>query len=82
VTRYKELYAEIHAGKNGTFEQVAPRLRLTAAPYAFTSGVKVVHGHGNPDSTAVSAPLGTMYVDEADSNSTWKLGSKGWGKLD
>jgi hypothetical protein len=82
VTRYKELYAEIHAGKNGTFEQVAPRLRLTAAPYAFTSGVKVVHGHGNPDSTAVSAPLGTMYVDEADSNRTWKLGSKGWGKLD
>ncbi|HEX2959154.1 MAG TPA: immunoglobulin domain-containing protein [Chitinispirillaceae bacterium] len=82
VACYRELYAEIHAGKNGTFEQIAPRLRLTAAPYAFTSGVNVVHGYGNPDSTSVSAPLGTMYVDEADSNRTWKLGSEGWGRLD
>jgi hypothetical protein len=79
---HKELYAEMQAGKNGTFEQVAPRLRLTAAPYAFTSGVKVMHGYGNPDSTAATAPLGTMYVDEADSNRTWKLGSKGWVKVE
>jgi hypothetical protein len=79
---HKELYAEIYAGKNNTFEQVAPRLRLTAAPYAFTSGLKVVHGYGNPDSTAATVPLGTMYVDEADSNRTWKLGSKGWARLE
>lgn len=79
---HKELYAEMHAGKNGSFEQVAPRLRLTAAPYAFTSGVKVVYGYGNPDSTAATAPLGTMYIDEADSSSAWKLGSKGWVRVE
>jgi hypothetical protein len=78
---YSELYAEVYAGQNGNFELTAPRLRLTAAPYAFTSGIKVIYGRGSPVSASVNAPIGTMYIDGNDSK-TWKLGKNGWIKLD
>lgn len=80
VSSHKELYAEVYAGLDGKFELAAPRLQLTAAPYAFTSGIKEIYGNGNPGSA--EAPIGTMYIDQADNNSTWKLGKVGWVKLD
>lgn len=82
VSSHKDLYAEIYAGYGGGMELLAPRLQLTAVPYAFTSGVKVVYGNGNPDSLDVSVPMGTMYVDKEDANSTWKCTNSGWIKLD
>jgi hypothetical protein len=82
VSSYKELYAEVYAGKNGSFELAAPRLCLTAAPYAFTSGIKIIYGDGSPNTSSVEAPLGTMYIDRADNNRTWKLGKNGWVRLD
>lgn len=78
----KELYAEIYAGEKGTMRIIAPRLRLTAAPYAMSSGLKVIYGNGNPDSSLPEAPLGTVYVDRNDGNRTWKLGKTGWVRLD
>ncbi len=78
---HRELHAELRAGRNGGLELIAPRLRLTAAPYAFTAGVKVVYGEG-PPAPAMSAPAGTMYVDRSDGNVTWKLAKSGWVKLD
>lgn len=84
VTANKELYAEIYAAKDmyGTYEKVAPRFRLTAAPYAFTSGVKVIYGNGNPYSSGINIPMGTLYIDQTGSKSTWKLSGTGWKKLD
>ncbi len=74
--------AEILAGRNGSMELVGPRLRLTAAPYAFTTDVKVIYGSGRPDTAAVNAPVGAMYIDRNDSERTWKMGKNGLVKLD
>lgn len=79
---HKELYAEIWAGEKGTMRIIAPRLRLTAAPYAFSSGIKVIYGGGNPDTVSPDVPLGTLYIDGNDGNRTWKLGKLGWVRLD
>ena len=82
VLSHDELYAELHAGKYGGMELLGPRMRLTAAPYAFKIGVKVIYGDGNPDSLNVSAPQGALYVNTGDSNRTWKLTGSGWVRLD
>lgn len=82
TSSHKELYAELYAGEKGTMRIIAPRLRLTAVPYAFSSGIKIINGSGNPNTTSPEAPFGTLYIDKADSNKTWKLGKKGWVKLD
>lgn len=82
TSMHKELYAEIWAGEKGTMRIIAPRLRLTATPYAFSSGIKVIYGDGSPDTASPDVPLGTLYIDGNDGNRTWKLGKLGWVKLD
>lgn len=82
VAGHKDLYAELYAGKNGGMEIIAPRLHLTAAPYAFTAGVKVIYGTGTPTETSVSAPIGTIYVDRTNGDATWKLTKLGWKQID
>lgn len=82
TSMHKELYAEIWVGEKGTMRIIAPRLRLTATPYAFSSGIKVIYGDGNPDTASPDVPLGTLYIDGNDGNRTWKLGKLGWVKLD
>lgn len=82
ASMHKELYAEIWAGEKGTMRIIAPRLRLTATPYAFSSGMKVIYGNGNPDTASPDVPFGTLYIDGNDGNRTWKLGKLGWVKLD
>ena len=79
---HNDLYAEIAAGRNGGYEIIAPRLHLTAAPYAFRAGVKVIYGEGNPETGGMNAPLGTVYIDRSDGDSAWKLAAHGWVKLD
>jgi hypothetical protein len=84
VSSHKELFVELFTSRNnfGNYELIAPRMKLTAAPYAFSSGVKVIYGNGNPDTLSVSAPPGTLYIDQGGSKSTWKLAKNGWVKLD
>ena len=66
VSSHHELYIELYTSRNnfGNYELVAPRLKLTSAPYAFSSGVKVMYGTGNPDTLSVGMPPGTLYIDQ------------------
>jgi len=82
TSMHKELYAEIWAGEKGTMRIIGPRLRLTAIPYAFSSGIKVIYGNGSPETVSTEVPIGTLYIDGNDNNRTWKLGKLGWVKLD
>jgi len=78
----KELFAEVSSGLAGGYEVLGPRLPLTAAPYAWRIGIKVLFGVGIPSSTAAEAQLGALYVDRADGGRTWKMTNTGWVKLD
>ncbi len=78
----KALYAEVSAGLGGGYEILGPRLPLTAAPYAWSSGIKVIYGSGTPVVNATDAQLGALYVDRLDGGRTWKLTNTGWVKLD
>jgi len=80
VAAHKTLYAELYAGKYGHEELLGPRLALSAAPYAMSSGVEVIRGEGDPDNSD-NAPIGAMYVN-IKNNNTWRRTLKGWVKLD
>jgi hypothetical protein len=79
----RSLYVELYAGTGGREELIGPRIMLSAAPYAFSSGVNVIKGNGNPASAAPSqTAVGTIYLDVSDNNRTWKRTSAGWVKID
>lgn len=79
---HNSLYAELRAWKDGYKQLLGSRLALTAAPYGFSSGVKVIYGNGSPVVNLTECPVGVLYVDKGDNNATWKKASSGWIKLD
>lgn len=79
---YANVYAEVYTGDSSHFELTGPRMVISSAPYSLTSGIKVLHGNGSPVVNSISAPPGTMYIDQGDGNRTWKLLNNGWKKLD
>ena len=83
VASNRNLFAEMSVGGPFDEELIGPRLALSTAPYAVSGGVAVRFGSGQPSDTTVSGvPVGTMYVDRADGNRTWKKLATGWKRLD
>lgn len=77
LSSHENTYAELAVISGSTEEILGPRLALTSAPYAATTGIVVLYGNGNPNSGSVTASVGTLYVDMSN-ETTWKKGTQKW----
>lgn len=82
VASHDNLFAELWATRRAHPARVGARVPLSAAPYAFSAGVRVSYGGGSPVAEGIDAPVGAVYVDTDDGNATWKKAATGWVKLD
>ncbi len=78
----KQTYAELSAGHFSNYEIIGARIPLSAAPYAMSSGVKIIYGDGSPVTANVIAPVGTVYLDKIDNYRMWKKLNNSWVKID
>jgi hypothetical protein len=77
VSTHQGLYAEI------SFAGMIPatfgtRIPLTAEPYAYQAGLRMLSGSGAPTQ---AAPVGVFYLNQ-DDRRLWQRESTGWRKLD
>ncbi len=78
VATHPTLYLELVL-EGGIPRLFGPRIPLTAVPFAFQSGAKVVVGTGVPAQN--SFVIGTLYLDQG-TGKTWFRDATGWRALD
>lgn len=74
----QSVFAEFHLAIPGnSFEKLAPRVAITATPYALSANATVLKGTSDPNVIGLDAPVGTIYVAK-ENNNTYIKAVKSW----
>lgn len=71
------LFAQFSVGLDDAREVLAPRVPLTAMPYALSAGNDMLKGAGSPVVLGLEAPVGTRYTDTG-TGKVWFRGIRSW----